>query len=230
MFVAAAVLLLTAVLAGWLGPLAIGALAVLGFLQLRLVRLPVFLVVLLLALPVYVAARTSGWNNEQLIDYVRRQGLESRADSLAFRAYEESRLIKKAWGRPAFGYGDTGEARKVPVERRGERRYVVIDSLWIACLGMYGIVGVTALFAVTLLPPLRLLARSWHCDLPGAAAAPGIAAVLMLVIYVWAGLTTEFPNAVLPMVAGALMGWVPQATAVAPGPGHRETEAAETSA
>ncbi len=196
----------TSVLARSTGAIGIGLAGVLALLQLRLVKLPVILVVLLALSPVYIAARTSGWSAEEFIDWVRTNLHEDRANSFLFRVDNENRLIRKVRGSPTFGYGDTGEARKVEKEKKGDDPEAVTDSLWIICLSCYGHVGLIACWTAMLLPAARFMwvhrPRTWSHPV----VAPAAAVAVVLIIYMLDNLSNAMRNPALILIVGALAG------------------------
>lgn len=199
-------LLAVSVLARSTGAIGIGLAGVLSLLQVRLLKAPVLVIALLAISPVYLVARTSGWDAKQFTDWVRANIDENRANSFIYRVRNEGRLVRKVWGSPALGYGDTGEARKVEKEKRSDEPEAVTDSLWIICLSCYGFVGLVALWAAMLVPAARFLgtypARSWSHP----AVAPAAAVAVVVIIYMLDNLSNAMQNSVLVLSAGALAG------------------------
>ncbi len=126
---------------------------------------------------------------------------DARAQSLEFRFDNEERLVKKAMGRPIFGWGGWGRSR---VYDQYGKDISVTDGLWIIAIGKHGAVGVVSLLLVYTLPPIlvarRLPATAWRL----AEYAPvAITAVLLLLTAI-----NALPNApsdpIRPALAGGL--------------------------
>jgi hypothetical protein len=205
---AALALMGTAAVANSLGALSIGIGALVAVFQLRLARLPIILLALLLVSPAVIWLRTSGWSAKEELDWLRSQGPEMkiRADSFGFRVDMEDRLLKKMPEKPMFGFGDTGEARKAPIEKRDEKPEVVVDSRWIICLSSYGYVGLVACWTSMLLPAALFMwyypPRTWFTP----ALAPGVAAAVVLIMYMIDNISNAMNNPAFLLLNGALAG------------------------
>lgn len=199
-------LLGVSVLARSTGAIGIGLAGVLALLQVRWLKMPILVIALLAVSPLYLVARTSGWDAKQFTDWVMVNVDVDRANSFIYRVRNEGRLVRKVWGSPAFGYGDTGEARKVEKEKKGDEPEAVTDSLWIICLSCYGFVGLVAFWAAMLVPAARFLwtypARTWSHP----AVAPAAAVAVVVIIYMLDNLSNAMQNSALILSAGALAG------------------------
>jgi len=206
LFVPALALAATSVLARSTGALGIGLVGLAAILQVRVLKVPLLLFLLLVLSPVYIYARTSGWSAEEFITWVRTNIDEDRANSFLYRVNQENRLIRKVEGSPLLGYGDTGLAVKVPKERPDDEPEAVTDSLWIICLACYGYVGLIACWTAMLLPAARFLwvhpPPTW--DHP--VVAPAVAMAIVLVSSMLDNLSNAMGNPVFVLVAGALTG------------------------
>ena len=160
------------------------------------------LLVLAAVPPVYCVARSTGaWAGNELVELSNDNINEDRAQSLNFRLEQENQLIAKALERPAFGWGGWGRNRI-----RNERGIdiSITDGMWIIFMGNYGIVGLTAYWAMVLLPVIRFAwlapAGAWTSQLYTAASGCAVAVGLWCV--------DSLPNAaVIPLfvvVAGGL--------------------------
>lgn len=132
---------------------------------------------------------------------------EERAQSLQFRIDNEDILIEKAMRRPVFGWAGWGRSR---VYDANGKDVSITDGLWVIALGKNGLVGVTSLMLVFLLPTWltarRLPGALWGHPLHGAA---GAAAMTLLLVAI-----NALPNApydpVTAAMAGGLAGLVQQ--------------------
>ena len=120
-----------------------------GGLALLFLRSRFLFMLSLLLPPLYVAARGSGaWDGSHLVIAASRLS-QDRADSLNFRLYHETMLAEKARQRMWFGWGGWGRQR---IQDEEGNDVSVTDGAWIIFFGSYGVLGVTALFAMMLLP------------------------------------------------------------------------------
>lgn len=83
---------------------------------------------------------------------------EERAESLAFRFYNEGQLLDRAQERVWFGWGGWGRNRVFDPEQGRDR--TVTDGFWILTIGMSGIVGFTVLFGLVVVP-IWALGLAW---------------------------------------------------------------------
>lgn len=163
-----------------------------------------FLVLALAAMPpLYCAARIAGWEPTPVVNLAAKWLGRDRAGSVQYRVDNERLLIQKALERPWLGWGRFG--RSFVYDEDGRSLGAVVDSLWILALGINGLVGLLAIGAVLILPPLALARvlppRQW--------ASPHVApvAALSVGLLLWAvdGLLNAMPNPVFPAAAGALV-------------------------
>lgn len=138
------------------------------------------LVYLLAAAPVaYILARTiGGWTGENAVQLSNDLLGEDKGGSLQVRFGNENILVERAMLKPIFGYGTDGDF----LIKDFNRRVVSIpDGLWIIAVGGGGLVGLSALFASLLLPPILLLrrfpAKTWSHP---AMAAPAALSVFLI--------------------------------------------------
>jgi tetratricopeptide (TPR) repeat protein len=165
-------------------------------------RLPA--VGLVLIAPLYCAVRSAGvWDGRVLVAISSDSAGADRAGSLEFRLDNEDKLINKAMERPVFGWAGWGRAR---VFDKDGKDLTVTDGLWIIALGNHGVVGLTALTLVFILPltwfAIRYPPRKWNA--PGLAPAAVLAVILAL--YMIDNLSNAMTNLIYITAAGALLG------------------------
>ncbi len=188
------------------GAIAIGVAAVVGVLQLRLVKLPVILGFLLLVSPVYIYERASGWKGDNFLEALKDAGMPpERLGSLWYRLHMENRLVLHYQKRPNFGYGDfKPDAFMAPMLKTNDYPRAVMDSMWIQQLAFYGHYGLASMWLVLLLPVVRFILyhppRLWFN--PALAPAAGVA--LVLIMYMIDNMFNAFANTVFILAAGAL--------------------------
>ena len=157
-----------------------------------------FLLCLLLPLA-YIAARGSGvWDGSQLVTTASRLSPE-RAESLSFRLYHETMLAEKARERMWLGWGGWGRQR---VQDEQGNDLSVTDGAWIIYFGSYGILGVTALFAMMLLPIAAICCRYTR----GEIFSPPFAGVAVLSVVSLLHAADCLPNSMLNPVFTVAMG------------------------
>ena len=164
------------------------------------------LIICLICIPLlYVTTRTSGtWDGQNLVDFVAEKFSEDRSLSLKFRLDNELILIDKAMERPLFGWGGWGRSR-VFDEATGEDLSTT-DGFWIITLGRWGILGLSSVFALLLLPTIRFLilfpARRWKE--PGVA--PGAVLALIPVLFLVDCTLNAMVNPAYILFAGSVAG------------------------
>ena len=162
------------------------------------------IVILLAAIPVlYMFVRAERlWSGGELVQLAAMVSNE-RADSLLGRFENEDLIAAKAAQKPLFGWGGWGAWR---VKDEFGRDITVSDGMWVIALGEKGLVGLTSLSALVLLPIILLVrrvpARQWSS---AWAAAPAVLAILLL-LYALDNLLNAMMNPVYFLAAGGLSG------------------------
>lgn len=147
------------------------------------------LAALLLGVPVYQAARISGWRPEFLLDSAVYAGGEDRQSSLRFRIDNEDLFIAKALRRPLFGWGLWG--RNFVYDDQGKPN--VADGEWVIAFSAFGSLGLLSLTLLSLLPT----ALFWRIVPPRRWSTPSTAAV--------AALATFLPLVAVDNIANAMI-------------------------
>jgi hypothetical protein len=156
-----------------------GALGVM--IALRLVRTSIPYWALALIPLVYVVLRAPGiWDGSNLVDLVQTYIGADRADSIAYRLEAEELLANKALEQPIFGWGEHDRGRVAWA--KSDDGLVVPDGLWIQAFNVNGVIGITSLLLLFLLPvavlglklPPKLQMRSPLGLLTGMAVVTGI--------------------------------------------------------
>jgi hypothetical protein len=195
-------LLLTTILCKSVGALVLLAVGLSTLFATRKLRTSL-IVLLVTAAPVaYMLARTvGGWSGQQLIS-VAELVSSDRASSLATRLSNEDLLGGRAMLRPFVGWGGWG--RGFDFDPETQRYGGIPDGMWIIALSVNGAVGLAALTAVQLLPPLLVLrryrARSWGTPLVAAPAAMAV----ILALYATDNLFNAMINPIYMLIAGGL--------------------------
>jgi hypothetical protein len=191
-----------------MGAVCLGGACLLGIFQMRWVRLPVILVALLVASPVYLylCISSGGEISKEITQFLRDVGMsEDRIASQVYRFHEEQRLLLHYQKRPALGWGDfSDDWRKAPRIAKGDYPTAVVDAQWIATLAQFGHWGLIALWLTMLLPVARFMIvhppRLWF----DPALAPAAAVAIVLMLYMLDNLSNSFQNEVYILCAGAL--------------------------
>lgn len=170
----------------------------------RRTRGPALVLAVTLLPIVFAAARISGWSGRELAQAGGLVNAE-RQESIAFRLYQEERLLEKALRRPLLGWGRFGRSR---VYDEDGKDVSVTDSLWVIILGTSGIVGLAALGGVFTVPTLLLAqrhpVRRW--DTP--ELAPAAALSMVTVLWVVDCLLNAMTNPIFPAISGATITFV----------------------
>ena len=182
------VLFVTTVLCKSAGALSLlaGGLAVL-FVS-RWTRTTFPLLCLVMAAPLYMGLRVSGyWTGDGLVAVSSSVMNKERAGSLKYRMENEDMLAAKAMQQPLFGWGGWGRAR-VYDEKGGDLS--VTDGLWVIALGSHGLVGLVSLTGMLLLPGFLL----WRRYPPAQWATPALASMAALAVVTTLYMIDNLPN------------------------------------
>jgi O-antigen ligase len=126
-----------------------------------------------------------------------------RAGSLTDRLGNEDLLTEHALKKPVFGWGAWGRWR---VKDADGRDITVSDGMWIIVRGEKGLVGLTSVTLVILLPFLLLLMRVPARDWSQPAFAAPAAIATLLVLYSIDNLFNAMLNPLFILGAGGLSG------------------------
>ena len=165
-----------------------------------------WLVLSLVIVPLlYCSAKiVTGWQGRELVTLASMID-EDRALSLQFRHHNEALLIENALQRPLFGWG--GWSRNRPWdELRGNR--AITDGLWVIAFGKRGLVGLTSLACVMLLPSLLLFIRISAIEISSAAAAGPVVLAVIVVLVAIDSLLNAMLNPIFVLPMGGLTGFV----------------------
>ena len=160
-------------------------------------------VLVLLAIPIlYMYPRTMElWSGRGIVEIAKYVNTD-RASSLEYRMDMEDILAKKAMQRPCLGWGGYGRYR---VYDETGRDLSVPDGFWIISLGMYGLVGLSSVTLIHMLPGLTLLrkypARRWA----EPEVAPAAVLALTLGLYMVDNLSNAMYNPIYILTAGGLL-------------------------
>jgi len=152
--------------------------------------------------PVYIAARTvGGWDGQLLRDAAAMMG-QDREGSLGVRLDSED--VCWRFMQSSLMFGDGRMDRLMLREADGER--FVPDALWVIALAKNGLCGLTALLALLLAPTAQYLWRFRGTTLftPEFAGATVLATVLVL--YALDNLLNAMVNPIYLLAAGGLTG------------------------
>jgi len=208
--------------AGAIGLLAIGAAA---FAITRQVRTAAAVWCLALLPVVYMGARGSGvWDGSHLLTAVESV-VPSKEGSLRYRMEAEDVLAEHARRQLVFGWG--GHSRNRPAEMGYEdAETVATDGFWIITLGQHGLVGLTAVASIILLPVVVFL---WRVPAPTwrqPAVAPVAALAVVLILFMADSLFNAMMNPVYVLAAGGLSGALARRV-TATVPDHRSAQPVE---
>ena len=161
---------------------------------------------LVMAPPGYIYLRTNSlWTGKVLVQAAARLSAD-RSRSLDFRLRNEDLLVARAKQNFVWGWG--GWDRYQATNEFG-RVISVPDQFWIIALGKNGIVGLTAMIMVLLLPivllTIRLPIRFWSHP----AAAPAVVLAVIVTLFMWDCLLNAMANPMFMLACGGLTGLMP---------------------
>ncbi len=176
-----------------------------GLLVSKLLNTRMILALIVLFPPVYIAARTVGdWDGQLIRDASALMGGD-QARSLGVRLDSETQLWRWIQGNQVFGRGDITKVRS---ESRalGIFNKFIPDALWIIALGKNGWVGVFGLYCSLLLPVAAYLLRYGPADLFSKRNAGATASATVLLLHSMDNLQNAMVGPVFSMIAGGLVG------------------------
>ncbi|BDG04620.1 hypothetical protein [Anaeromyxobacter oryzae] len=166
-------------------------------------RVRALLIVLALAAPAYMAVRLTGEApRTAVLDAAARVASPVRLASLRFRLANEEQLAAKALERPITGWGRYG--RWIAYDDQG--RAATPDGFWVIALGQFGLVGLAAITAATVLPVVRLAVRLRRRRAAAPGAGPAVALGVVLALFAVDSLFNAMTNPVYFVAGGALAG------------------------
>ena len=156
--------------------------------------------------PLYILVRISGlWSGAELVEAAKLVSAE-RASSLATRFDNEDRLSDKAMKQAVFGWGGWGRSR---VYDDSGRDISITDGLWIIEFGSRGLVGLTAMLGVFLLPIVILVRRVPVREWTRAWGAPAAALTTVVGLYLVDCIANAMITPIFILAAGGLTGLTP---------------------
>lgn len=167
----------------------------------RALNTRVVLAGMLMIAPLYVAARTVGGWDAQLLRDAASMIAPSRTDSFAMRLDSEDTLWRWVQGELLFGHGRLGELTGKDSENWGR---FIPDGLWLIALGKNGMVGLAAMYGVLLLPSAVFLWRHRARELMRPDVAGATVLMLVLVLYAMDNLLNAMVNPIYLLAAGGL--------------------------
>lgn len=201
------VLFVTTIMCRSSGAIVLLAVGLTAFTMVRYLRTSVALAVLAAVCILYITVRASGmWDGAQLVEMTRSVFGPARAQSVETRFYNEEALAARARQQALFGWGGWGRSR---IHDERGRDITITDSLWIITLGTNGALGVGALLAVTLLPPLLLHRKAptpWWIH---PVVAPVACMAVVVTLWMVDNLLNAMFNPVYVVMLGGLAGLRP---------------------
>jgi tetratricopeptide (TPR) repeat protein len=178
-----------------------------------------WLIWLLIAIPpTYTAMRTTQlWSGRDAVEFAKATVGVDRAESLQYRLNMENMLVARALERPIFGWG---RFNRFQVLTSTGKWLSVPDGFWIISLGTKGLIGLTGLLSMMLLPMVLTIRRFPVATWSDPAVGPVVGLALMMTLTMVDYLSNAMLNPVYALVIGGLMGQSP----FRPGGNYREAE------
>ncbi|MBM3288880.1 MAG: O-antigen ligase domain-containing protein [Candidatus Hydrogenedentes bacterium] len=204
MWMPVGVLFLTAVLCRSSGALVLLGMGIAVFLTVRYLSTPLVLAGIAAVCVAYVAVRCAGMSDgSALAEFARDVFGPDRGHSVDVRVHNEELLAARARQQPVFGWGGWGRSR---VHDLRGKDVSVTDSLWIILFGTNGAVGVAAMLATVLVPPLLLARKTPVAWWVHPVAAPTACMAVIAVLWMVDNVLNDMFNPVYVMMIGGLAG------------------------
>lgn len=207
MWVAAPIIIVTAVLCKTSGALMIFAAILAAMMLVRYADSKALLYFIILSVPVYLVLRTTQvFTGTELAEWIGTTFplLEDRANSLKFRMDHENAIVLLTYERPLLGWGGWGRAFDTYVE--GYESKAVPDSMWVRAFGEGGVIGLVAMYGYYLIPPLVLLTKMKAKEWSSATCAPVTGMAMVILIYAMDCVFNTMPNPVFIVAIGGVAG------------------------
>jgi tetratricopeptide (TPR) repeat protein len=178
---------------------------------------------LIVVAPVYTVSRAFDlWTGREVVELAKATVGDDRAESFQYRLDMERVLADHALERPILGWGRFNRSQVTNAEGKTT---TVPDGFWIIELGLQGMLGLSCLLAVFLMPMILTLRRfpvaTWRD--PRVGPVVGLSMVVLLTMIDF--LSNAMLNPIYPLVIGGLLG---HSAYRLPVQGHVEAEEAIT--
>ena len=173
----------------------------------RRFKWPVAIWLLIAVPPLYCVTRAYDiWSGKEIVDFATATVGAERAASYQYRLNMERLLADQALERPIFGWGRFNRSQLL--NAKGEK-LTVPDGFWIIVLGCQGMVGLSAMLSMFLLPMAltmrRFPVKTWRDPKVG----PVVGLALMMTLTMLDFLSNAMMMPIYPLVIGGLMGHKP---------------------
>jgi tetratricopeptide (TPR) repeat protein len=182
-------------------------LMLMGLGSLQMVRLtkrswPIWL---LLAIPLfYCVTRTFNiWTGQEVVELVKATIGGERANSFDYRLNMENKLTGRALERPVFGWGRFNRAN---IMNKDGSKATVQDGFWIVALGTGGMVWLSALLGLMLLPMFLTIRRFPVATWSNPQVGPVVALSMILLLTMIDFLSNAMLNPIYAVAIGGLLG------------------------
>jgi hypothetical protein len=167
--------------------------------------LPLFLLILGIAIYLYLNIATTVYFGDQLVTYLGKVFPPDRIQSLQFRFDNEELLVRHARDQMMFGWGGWNRSRVLLPGTSAS--YAIQDSLWVLSFGQNGAVGLASLFSAMLLPVVALFWNKYPARLwTHPQVAPAAALCVMIVLYMLDCVMNAMINPIYVLAVGGVSG------------------------
>ncbi len=162
----------------------------------------IFPLVFFILIPIlYVLLRSNSiWSGEDMVNIARTTASEERAVSLHFRLTNENIIISHALNRPWLGWG--GFQRSFVFDDNGKAS--VPDGMWIGIFALNGIIGLTSLGLLLLLPLILLIYTISRDNIPKGYYASFLALPVILLMFTLDSLFNAMFNPLVIVISGGI--------------------------
>lgn len=194
-------LLITFILCKSTGALILFLMATSALFLLKWLKLKVILWIIITLPLLYITLRTQGlWTGESLVKLAEKNINRERSQSLAFRLENEEMIVNRARQRIWLGWGDWGRWR---VKNEEGEDITISDSLWVITLGRNGLLGVTCLVLIFILPLIMLLSKYSSFQLTQSEFSGALVLSTVLLLFAIDCLFNAMINPYFTMCAGS---------------------------
>jgi tetratricopeptide (TPR) repeat protein len=154
--------------------------------------------------PAYTISRgTNIWSARELVTYSRAAFGEERAQSLEYRFDMEDLLVARASERPILGWG---RFNRFQVTNKDGATITIPDGFWIIALGTQGIVGLSSILVMFLLPLALTIRRFPVSTWSDPRIGPSVIIALILALTMIDFLSNAMLNPMYPLAIGGILG------------------------
>ncbi len=160
--------------------------------------------VMILIPPLYCTTRAFDlWSGKNIVELAKSAFGEDRAQSFEYRLNMEKLLVARAFEQPILGWGGFN---RFQVTNTTGRTITVPDGFWVIALGTQGLVGLSSILALFLMPMILTLRQFPAASWSDPRVGPMVALAFMLSMTMIDFLSNAMVMPLYPLAIGGFLG------------------------